>query len=72
MKWRYVWTVLVVCVLLAAGFWVYNHFVHGDMGDSIVDVDSFFGNDQDITPPAPIPASPQEIATQPKDTSALG
>ncbi len=72
MKWRYVWTVLVACALLAAGFWAYNHFIHTDTGDSIVDVDSFFGNDQDITPPPPISASSQEAAAQPKDTSALG
>ena len=46
-----------------------------DLGTSAAggptDVDSFFGVD-DPTPPAPVSASPQEVAAQPKDTSALG
>ncbi len=61
----YVWIVLLSCVLFVCGFWTYNYFAHAD-------VDSLFGNEQDIIPPPAIPVSPQDINAQPKDTSALG
>ncbi len=67
--WRFV---LLATLALILTFSVMDYF---DLGTSAAggptDVDSFFGS-EDPTPPAPIPASPQEVATQPKDMTALG
>ncbi len=54
------------------GFFLANHFdlIPNTEGGAL-DIDHILG-DEDIVPPAPIPASPQEVAAQPKDTSALG
>lgn len=70
-KWRTgAGVVFLVCVLLVSVSWAYNRFVLADTDNSIVD--GLLGTDRDITPPAPVPASPQEVSTTPKDTSALG
>src|SRR5579863_3735239 len=72
MKWRLTGTAVLVCILLVAGYWGYDRFVRADVGDPTIDIDNLLGNDRDVTPPPPIPASPQEVTAQPKDTSALG
>ncbi len=72
MKGRLAVVVLLMCTLLVAGYWGYNHFVRADVGDPTIDIDNLLGNDQDVAPPTAIPASPQEVIAQPKDTSALG
>ena len=72
MRLQYARIVLLICVLLVSGFWAYNRFIRIDADSPIVDVDALFGNDQDVTPPPAVPASSQEVNTQPKDTSALG
>ncbi len=72
MKWRHTWSTFFICIFFIFGFWAYNHFVRADGDNAIIDVDAILGNNQDITPPPAVPASPQEIATQPKNTSALG
>ncbi len=52
---------------------VLEHFnAQQNPNDSIFDIDSLLGDDESTPPPFPIPASPQEVTSQPKDTSALG
>lgn len=62
----------MLLLLLFAGTaviaWGYDRYVT----ELPVDIEAFLGTDEDIPPPAPIPASPQEVAGQPKDVSALG
>lgn len=72
MKKRRIWPVLIGCALFVAGLLTYNYFVKVEADNSIVDVDALFGNDNDVTPPLPVPALPQDVSVQPKDTSALG
>ncbi len=67
--WRIVLIVAVTIVVLLV---VSDYFNIGtSAAGGPTDIDSLFETDNP-TPPAPIPASPQEVAAQPKDTSALG
>jgi len=68
---RWPWILLAVVVILFILFAV-NHFdLIPNAESGLADIDSILG-DEDVAPPPPIPASPQEVAAQPKDTSALG
>ncbi len=62
----------VFIIALLWGVWMITFRHQSDPAISTFDLDAFFSNDKDIAIPSSVPASPQEIAAQPKDTSALG
>ena len=67
--------IVVIFALIAAlllGLWIMKLREQSDPTVSAFDIDAFFSNDNDVPISPAIPASPQEIAAQPKDTSALG
>jgi hypothetical protein len=69
---------LLLCILLGILavlliLFAVNRFDLGQNAEGgLTDIDTLLGEEDLIPPPPPIPASPQEIAIQPKDTSALG
>jgi hypothetical protein len=70
---KYFVFVLSFCLLCILILLVIGYFKVGqDKNESAFNIDSFLGNDEDAPPSPAIPALPQELSNQPKDTSALG
>jgi hypothetical protein len=69
---RSVWLWLLIAIIFVAGcgFALHTLDLFGTE-NSTIDVDKIFG-DEDPAPAAPLPVTPQEVAAQPQDHSALG
>ncbi|MHB8660804.1 MAG: hypothetical protein ACYC75_02615 [Minisyncoccota bacterium] len=64
--------VFALAVLAGCSVWAIEQWYPSIVEGSMFNVDALFANETDITPPPAVPASPQEVAAKPKDTSALG
>ena len=70
---KYASLAAVLCVCIASAQWVYVRVYAKDaQTDSIMDIDKLLGEDENAPPPVAVPATLQEAASQPKDTTALG
>ena len=71
--WWYGGGVLALCIVAVMTVWIVNKVnAQTTQTDSIFDIDKYLGEDETTPPPAAVPATPQEVASQPKDTTALG
>jgi len=62
-----------IIIVAPSASWLYIHFFRSDIEEILADKFGFVLSDDEGGPPSlPVPASPQEVNSQPSDASALG